>query len=74
MSFCQIFEVALDRKSLITGHIEKCSVQEKKSLGDKRSLILYYSNYEVICLVTGSTLYDHIPRKILKQNYTSITM
>ena len=53
MTFCQIFKVAscvrqkvVDRRSLT---IEKCSVQEKEVVGDKRSLMAG-------SLMTGSTV------------------
>ena len=58
MTFCQIFEVSsrvrqkvVDHRSLI---IEKCSVQEKKVVGDKRSLMAG-------SLMTGSTVV-HVPK------------
>ena len=43
MTFCQIFEVASRVRQKVIDHrwltIEKCSVQEKKVVGDKRSLM-----------------------------------
>ena len=53
MTFCQIFEVASRVKQKVVDHrsltIEKCSVQEKKVVGDKRSLMAG-------SLMTGSTV------------------
>ena len=43
MTFCQIFQVASRVRQKVVDHrsltIEKCSVQEKKVVGDKRSLM-----------------------------------
>ena len=53
MTFCQIFEVASRVRQKVVDHrsltIEKCSVQEKKVVGDKRSLMTG-------SLMTGSTV------------------
>ena len=53
MTFCQIFEVASRVRQKVVDHrsltIEKCSVQEKKVVGDKRSLMAG-------SLITGSTV------------------
>ena len=53
MTFCQLFEVASRVRQKVVDHrsltIEKCSVQEKKIVGDKRSLITG-------SLMTGSTV------------------
>ena len=53
MTFCQIFEVASRVRQKVIDHrsltIEKCSVQEKKVIGDKRSLMTE-------SLMTGSTV------------------
>ena len=56
MTFCQIFEVASGVRQKVVDHrtltIKKCSVQEKKIVGDKRSLMAG-------SLMTGSTVYIH---------------
>ena len=53
MTFCQIFEVASRVRQKVVDHraltIERCSVQEKKVVGDKRSLMAG-------SLITGSTV------------------
>ena len=53
MTFCHIFEVASHVRQKVVDHrsltIEKCSVQEKKVVGDKRSLMAG-------SLMTGSTV------------------
>ena len=53
MTFCQLFEVASRVRQKVVDHrsltIEKCSVQEKKVVGDKRSLMTG-------SLMTGSTV------------------
>ena len=53
MTFCQIFEVASRVRQKVVDHrsltIEKLSVQEKKVVGDKRSLVAG-------SLMTGSTV------------------
>ena len=55
MTFCQIFEVASRVRQKVVDHrsltIEKCSVQEKKVVGDKRSLMAG-------SLITGSTVLE----------------
>ena len=62
MTFCQVFEVAshvrqkvVDPRSLT---IQKCSVQEKKVVGDKRSVMAG-------SLMTGSTVYPHGARNVM---------
>ena len=57
MTFCQVFEVAshvrqkvVDPRSLT---IQKCFVQEKKVVGDKRSLMAG-------SLMTGSTVHENV--------------
>ena len=56
MTFCQIFEVASRVRQKVVDHrsltIEKCSVQEKKVVGDKRSLMAG-------SLMTGCTYFHH---------------
>ena len=53
MTFCQIFEAASRVRQKVVDHrsftIEKCSVQEIKVVGDKRSLMTG-------SLMTGSTV------------------
>ena len=59
MTFCQIFEVASRVRQKVVDHrsltIEKCSVQEKKVVGDKRSLMTG-------SLMTGSTVLTMVIR------------
>ena len=62
MTFCQLFEVASRVRQKVVDHrsltIEKCSVQEKKVVGDKRSLMTG-------SLMTGSTVLELIFYKSL---------
>ena len=57
MTFCQIFEVASRVRQKVVDHrsltIQKCSVQEKKVVGDKKSLMAG-------SLMTGSTVLQTI--------------
>ena len=57
MTFCHIFEVASRVRQKVVDHrsltIGKCSVQEKKVVGDKRSLVTG-------SLVTGSTVHQNL--------------
>ena len=67
MTFCQICKVASRVRQKVVDHrsltIEKCSVQEKKVVGDKRSLMAG-------SLITGSTVYPYL----LAQQETNLVL